>query len=79
MTVPVLGTPSINELDHSRLFPGDLAVTKGGGHVMAYLGSNLWIEADPGAEHVITVSAPCKTNAWFGEPMKVLRWRVLAP
>ena len=79
MTVHALDTPSINRLDHSRILPGDLAVTASGVHIMAYLGSNTWIEADPGAGRVITVLAPCETNAWFLEPMKVMRWSILRP
>ena len=79
MTLHVLDTPSINLLDHSRILPGDLAVTAGGGHIMAYLGSNIWIEADPGVGRVITVSVPCETNAWFCEPMRIMRWSLLQP
>jgi hypothetical protein len=77
LTVFILDTPSINSLDHSRLLPGDLAVTKGGEHVMAYLGDSLWIEADPLAHRVITVRAPSKHNAWFHGPMKIVRWSIL--
>jgi len=77
LTVPILDTPSINSLNHSRLLPGDLAVTKGGEHVMAYLGDNLWIEADPLAHRVITVSAPSQNDAWFHGPMRIVRWSVL--
>jgi hypothetical protein len=78
LTIPDLETPSINNLDHSRLTAGDLAVTKGGEHVMAYAGDNLWIEADPLAHRVITVRAPSKTNAWFHGPMRIVRWRILS-
>jgi hypothetical protein len=78
LTVSVLETPSLNALDHSRIVLGDLAVTKGGEHVMAYVGENCWIEADPLAHRVIYVTAPSKTNAWFHGPMRVVRWRVLA-
>jgi len=77
LTVPILDTPSINALDHSRLKPGDLAVTKGGEHVMAYLGDSLWIEADPLAHGVITVRAPSQKNAWFHGPMRIVRWSIL--
>jgi len=77
MTLHLLDTPAINQLDHSRILPGDLAVTASGVHIMAYLGSNYWIEADPLAHRVITISAPCETNAWFIEPMKIMRWNVL--
>jgi hypothetical protein len=57
----------------ARLLRGYLAVTKGGEHVMAYLGDNLWIEADPLAHRVITVWAPSQRNAWFHGPMKIVR------
>ncbi len=77
LTVHVLDTPSINALDHSKVLPGDLAVTTGGIHVMAYLGSNRWIEADPGAGRVITVSAPSHDNSWFHSPMNIVRWSIL--
>jgi hypothetical protein len=77
--LPLLETPSLNELDHTRLLPGDFAVTQNGSHILAYLGDQTWIEADPLAKKVITVVAPAKDNAWFRGPMKVLRWKLLAP
>jgi hypothetical protein len=70
-------TPSVNVLDCSRLLLGDLAVTRGGEHVMAYIGSNKWIEADPAVGRVITVQAPSADNPWFQLPMRVVRWTVL--
>lgn len=78
LTTHVLDTPSLNQLDHSQILPGDLAVTKSGGHIMAYLGENRWIEADPGAGHVITVLVPTTGNGWFDTPMKIVRWSVLS-
>ena len=69
--------PSINGLDHSRILPGDLAVTTGGAHVMGYLGGNLWIEADPGIGRVIVESAPSADNSWFSTPMNIVRWNIL--
>lgn len=77
MTTHLFDTVSINAMDQSRLEPGDMAVTATGIHVMAYLGDKLWIEADPGAGKVITVSAPTKDNPWFREHMKIVRWDVL--
>jgi hypothetical protein len=64
--------PSINELDHSRILPGDIAVTRNGVHTLAYIGSQTWIEADPTVRRVIKVQVPTK-NAWFGEPVNILR------
>lgn len=77
LTAPVLTTPSLNALDHSRIQPGDMAVTHSGLHVLAYTGENRWIEADPNAGKVITVTAPSKDNVWFSEPMKIVRWQWL--
>jgi cell wall-associated NlpC family hydrolase len=74
LTVHQFNTPSINALDHSNLLPGDLAVTVSGVHVMAYLGDNIWIEADPKVRQVISVPAPSKDNGWFHGPMKIVRW-----
>ncbi len=76
LTTHVLDTPSLNRLDHSQILPGDLAVTKSGCHVMAYLGENRWIEADPQARRVITVVVPTTGNVWFDMPMKIVRWSV---
>ncbi len=76
LTVPISETPSVNALDHSTILPGDLAVTKSGIHIMAYLGENRWIEADPEAGEVIVLTAP-STHGWFDSPMKIVRWSVL--
>ena len=69
--------PSINRLDHSRVLPGDLAVTTSGAHVMAYFGSDVWIEADPDAGRVITEQAASTENRWFFTPMNIVRWNIL--
>lgn len=79
LTVGLLQTPSINDLDHTGVLPGDLAVTRDGLHIMAYLGDRQWIEADPTEGRVITVAAPTKDNIWFKVPMNLVRWSVLAP
>ena len=77
MTTPLLETPSINALDPAEISPGDIAVTANGLHIMAYLGGNRWIEADPGEQRVIAVTVPSKGNSWFQQPMKVVRWNIL--
>jgi hypothetical protein len=69
--------PSINALDHSHILPGDLAVTTSGAHVMAYLGGNQWIEADPSIGRVIIETAPSTQNPWFSTPMNIVRWNIL--
>jgi hypothetical protein len=78
LTAQLFKSPSIDELDHAKLLPGDLAVTRDGVHVMAYLGDQRWIEADPAEGRVITVQAPAKDNLWFRMPVTIVRWTVLA-
>lgn len=68
---------SLNELDHSLLRPGDMAVTTSGVHVMGYIGNKTWIAADPDAEKVVTFTIPEKDNAYFLSPMNIVRWRIL--
>lgn len=70
-------TPSLNALDEGQILPGDLAVTLGGAHTMAYLGDRTWIEADPNllwGDKVIVVRTPSRI-AWFGTHMRLMRWR----
>lgn len=57
--------------------PGDFAVTSDGVHVMAYIGDQTWLEADPDVKKVIKVKAP-SDNPWFSEPVNVMRWAQFA-
>ena len=75
-TRQLFSAPSLNELDHSKILPGDIAVTRNGVHTLAYIGNQTWIEADPTVRRVIKVQVPTK-NAWFGEPVNILRWTQL--
>jgi len=68
---------SLKSLDYSLLMPGDLAVTADGDHVMAYLGNQTWIAADPGVGKVTTFTIPEHKNAYFSTPMRVVRWKIL--
>jgi hypothetical protein len=68
---------TINDADHSRLRPGDLAVTRGGVHILAYLGDGAWIQASPGAGRVITSSVPSQ-DSWFRQPVMLMRWTVFS-
>jgi hypothetical protein len=68
-------TPSIQKLDHSKLQLGDLAATADGVHILAYLGNERWIEADPGGR-VLTLSASDE-NGWLKLPVVLLRWEIL--
>ena len=67
---------NINSANIDAMLPGDIAVTVDGVHVLAYLGENLWIEADPGVMRVILVKTPTN-NPWFTVPVYILRWTQL--
>lgn len=77
-TREITATNSLNELDHSLIKPGDLAVTDSGVHVMAYLGDRTWIAADP-SEHRVAVFTIPSQNGYFFSPMKIVRWSILEP
>lgn len=72
-------SPSLNQMPYFKLQPGDIAVTSSGVHVLAYIGEETWIEADPNelqGNRVIKVQTPTR-NAWFNMPVHVMRWRQL--
>ena len=68
---------SINDADQTRLQPGDLAVTRSGVHILAYLGNGAWTQASPGAGKVITSRVPSE-DPWLRQPVKLMRWAVLS-
>lgn len=55
---------------------GDLAISAGGVHILAYLGQDQWIDADPSAGKVRIL--PTGENPWLADPVKVVRWKWLA-
>ncbi len=67
----------INDIESNKLQVGDFAVTKDGVHTLAYIGNNIWIEADPGYHKVITVRVPEYKNPWFNTPVYIVRWQQL--
>jgi hypothetical protein len=69
---------SLNAADYTMLRPGDLAVTAGGSHILAFLGDRTWIQADPGAWHVRTVQAP-SNEGYFTMDATLVRWTALSP
>lgn len=75
-TTELFRDDSVAGADVSKLKTGDLAVTADGVHVMAYLGDQTWIEADPDAHKVIEVVLPTE-NQWFKTPVVFVRWRWL--
>lgn len=73
---PMLMAPSLNEIDLGQVLPGDVAVSVGGAHTLAYVGNGTWIAADPLLRRVVKITPP-SDNAWFRVPVHVMRWRVL--
>ncbi len=69
---------SLNEVDYTLLQPGDIGVTAGGQHVLAYTGDRTWIMADPKVMKVVSVKAP-SDDGWFIQPVTLLRWQILEP
>jgi cell wall-associated NlpC family hydrolase len=65
--------------DHEHIRPGDLAVTESGSHVLAYLGNDNWIEAEPtiGRTHIFQLTDQFASLA--GEKVRFVRWRWLSP
>jgi cell wall-associated NlpC family hydrolase len=58
-----------------NLRPGDLAVTTSGSHVLAYLGDQRWIEADPDVARVQIVDL--NTSPIAGQEVLLVTWRWL--
>jgi hypothetical protein len=74
-TRQLFASPSISSTDHSKLRAGDLAVTADGVHILAYIGNEMWIEADPaGSVRQLKASAD---SEWLGMPVIFLRWKTL--
>ena len=67
----------MREIEPNQLLPGDLAVTRDGVHVLAYLGESRWIQADPQAGRVLVLSGKDLQNPWLRVPVRIMRWRVL--
>jgi hypothetical protein len=74
--LPLFRAASIDQIDESRLEPGDIAVTRDGRHSLAYIGDHRWIQADPLAGRVTHLRASAR-NPWFQVPVQMLRWAQL--
>lgn len=76
-TKSLMSAKSINEADYSQLLPGDMAVTAGGSHILAYLGDRTWIQADPKPWKVVTNTVPTN-DGWFIQDAQFIRWSILS-
>jgi hypothetical protein len=65
------------QLNPALIQGGDLAVTRGGNHVMIHLGGGDWIQADPGPGKVITERPDQVDNPWFRSIVSIHRWTAL--
>lgn len=75
-TSALFSAKSINDVDHSKLKIGDMAVTTNGVHVLAYIGSQLWIQADP-TRHKVTLDHKDNKAPWLGTKVTLVRWTIL--
>lgn len=78
LTHKLFDAPDLNTLDYARIQSGDMAVLGGGAHVIAYIGDQTWIEADPGEQRVVQIKAPSK-NTWLHQHAALVRWRQFEP
>jgi len=76
-TVPLEPHGTIRQMDYRALLPGDLAVTTSGVHILAYMGDECWIQADPGIGVVAILNGRRDDNGWFEVPVTTHRWSVL--
>jgi hypothetical protein len=76
-TEPVLESERLLDVDATRLQPGDLAVTRDGLHVLAYLGDEAWIQADPAQMRTHIDRLAPELGGWFLRPVRIVRWSML--
>ena len=76
-TRTLFAAPSIVAIDHSRVRPGDIAITDGGVHALCYLGNHRWIHASPDSMRVTIEDARSVEDGWFHVPVKIVRWQIL--
>ena len=57
--------------------PGDMAITKGGIHVMVYLDKSQIIQAEPDRGNVVIDQLPEGGSPWYNEKVKLVCWSLL--
>ncbi len=77
LTEGISEASNLKDLVTDDLKLGDLAVTRSGNHILAYMGENRWIQADPGVGKVLILNAQTDKNGWFANPMRLVRWKWL--
>lgn len=76
-TTPVGVEGTLQNIDHSNIKSGDLAITSNGVHLLVYLGDGEWIQADPGPGKVHIQNPKIDSNGWFKDTSTIHRWREL--
>ena len=66
----------INE-GNLKALPGDMAITKGGIHVMVYLDKSQIIQAEPDRGNVVIDQLPEGGSPWYNVKVKLVRWSLL--
>jgi cell wall-associated NlpC family hydrolase len=73
LALPLFDARSIHEADSfEALNPGDIAVTIGGEHILAYLGDHRWVQAEPDRSRVVIDTLPTLSR-WYTVPVHILR------
>jgi NlpC/P60 family len=71
----ILGDGSLTKLSaYQNQLAGDLAITQAGSHVLAYLGDDTWIEAEPGVGSTHIFALKGKFNYLSDEQVRFVRW-----
>lgn len=76
--IPTGESGTIATMDYAELQPGDLGVTEDRRHILAFLGGEKWIQADPGAGKVTIENGRTSANGWFAVPVTIHRWSILS-
>jgi cell wall-associated NlpC family hydrolase len=75
LTLPIRDGSPVTMRAAQDVRPGDLAVTASGSHVLAYLGNQRWIEADPDVARVQIVDL--NTSRIVDQEVFLVTWRWL--
>jgi hypothetical protein len=70
----VQDVPSFDNVDTSKLLPGDVAAFHGV-HVAAFVGNGLWMDSDYKHGGVGIMKRNRRPGGWFYGEVKILRWK----
>jgi hypothetical protein len=70
----VQDVPSFEDIDTSKLLPGDVALFHGV-HVAAFIGNGLWMDSDYKHGGVGIMHRNRNPGGWFYGEVKILRWK----